>query len=316
MKSALLWKTAAAAAVCVLLAGCGSSEDAYEGSLESTVSEAPIEIITDSDIPEDTESKALSIVESVPDAIPAEAIVPEIIASEGIVIGEKSEDAAVLHRKLTNATGVGITGLFIKDQFTDDFGGNLMAEGTNWKNLEAADLYYDESEALKQTADTEPVYRMRLLFEDGTEAELYAVPIRDFEEASIAIHDGLCYLEYMDGSGNAVSTLSDERDYHGLSDDEDGDSGDDQSSGQDEEAPAEEESADNTEETQAAVEEEAETLEDDGFEEETVGEITEDDHEALENVDESEDYEEDYTDYEDGEEEIVGELDGDFEDVE
>ena len=36
----------------------------------------------------------------------------------------------------------------------------------------------------------------------------------------------------------------------------------------------------------------------------------------MENVDEPEDYEEDYTDYEGGEEEIVGELDGDFEDVE
>ena len=230
MKKTILFTAAAA----LLFAGCTKKSDDYSGSLaESVPEDAPIEIITDSEIP--TES-TVSIIESTeepaesaPEIIAPMTIEPEVIEkqeSELPPIGTKAEGEFIYHRKLTNGTDTGITGVCVKDQWMDDFSDSLVSAGDTWKTGEKRDFYYNTEESQDAAAETEKKaqYRLHLLFEDGTEATLYEAPLADFDEAEILEEDGYYYLRFKSlSTKEEVSTLKDEKDYRGSLDSEDSD---------------------------------------------------------------------------------------------
>ncbi len=290
MKKNLIKTILFTAAAAALFAGCTKKADDYSGSLaESVPEDAPIEIITDSEIP--TES-TVSIIESTeepaesaPEIIAPMTIEPEVIEGQKTdlpVIGTKAEGEFICHRKFTNGTGTGITGVCVKDQWMDDFSDSLISAGDTWKDGEKRDFYYNTEESQKAAAETEKKaqYRLHLLFEDGTETTLYEVPLADFDEAEILEEDDYYYLRFKSlSTKEEVSTLTDEKDYRGSLDREDGDT--DASPSDDASAAAA--ANDETENEAADTNDGTEEYEPIGeIEEEELQEIPEDEEEAAE----------------------------------
>ncbi|MBP3913424.1 MAG: hypothetical protein J6D14_03340 [Lachnospiraceae bacterium] len=224
-----------AAAVVVLAAGCGSSDNiSYDPGLSpeeelqleeiaeeptETPTPTPTEAPTETPTPEETPAAAE------PTPTPLMTPTPTPDPWDVKTLGAKAEGENVVRMLLVNRTGLKIHDFCIKDSSMADFGPDVMAEGDIFENEETRAVYYDATNAVKaqENAGSEqaagenqtplvPSYDFKLTFEDQSVMILHSVPFGDTESANIRIEDNTAYLIFESKAlKKQVNTLDAER---------------------------------------------------------------------------------------------------------
>lgn len=212
-----------AAAVVVLAAGCGSSDNiSYDPGL-SPEEELQLEEIaeepTETPTPEETPAAAE------PTPTPLMTPTPTPDPWDVKTLGAKAEGENVVRMLLVNRTGLKIHDFCIKDSSMADFGPDVMAEGDIFENEETRAVYYDATNAVKAQENAAsgqaagenqtplvPSYDFKLTFEDQSVMILHSVPFGDTESANIRIEDNTAYLIFESKAlKKQVNTLDAER---------------------------------------------------------------------------------------------------------
>ena len=223
-----------AAAVVVLAAGCGSSDNiSYDPGLSpeeelqleeiaeeptETPTPTPTEAPTETPTPEETPAAE-------PTPTPLMTPTPTPDPWDVKTLGAKAEGENVVRMLLVNRTGLKIHDFCIKDSSMADFGPDVMAEGDIFENEETRAVYYDATNAVKaqENAASEqaaggnqtpivPSYDFKLTFEDQSVMILHSVPFGDTESANIRIEDNTAYLIFESKAlKKQVNTLDAER---------------------------------------------------------------------------------------------------------
>jgi hypothetical protein len=118
-------------------------------------------------------------------------------ATYDLKIGNATEGTYIA---LTNGTGADITEIALKTSSDEDFGRNLITDGT---------FAQDQLARLGYTQDQTPC-DIRLTTADATYT-LHDVDLTAMTEATVELQDGIAYLTYTDAQGNEESTLADEQ---------------------------------------------------------------------------------------------------------
>lgn len=224
-----------AAAVVVLAAGCGSSDNiSYDPGLSpeeelqleeiaeeptETPTPTPTEAPTETPTPEETPAAAE------PTPTPLMTPTPTPDPWDVKTLGAKAEGENVVRMLLVNRTGLKILDFCIKDSSMADFGPDVMAEGDIFENEETRAVYYDATNAVKAQENAAsgqaagdnqtpivPSYDFKLTFEDQSVMILHSVPFGDTESANIRIEDNTAYLIFESKAlKKQVNTLDAER---------------------------------------------------------------------------------------------------------
>jgi hypothetical protein len=184
------------ALICATLTGCGQEAET-EDTTELTTTEVVIEAAT------------------AEDATPDE---PEKLKT----IGEAVENGYEV--KLINGTGQDITGLWIYDTISEEYGDNLLVNDDIFMADEERILYCADlsEETTEETdiSDTEEIddetpydklipvgYDLQLILEDESEYVLHSFPFGEIESGEIFIEDEVAYVEY-DGYSTKEAELA------------------------------------------------------------------------------------------------------------
>lgn len=139
--------------------------------------------------------------------------VKETMQTADIIIGNQSEQAYSI--LLKNSVGQDITGVMIKTAEQQEYPSNMMKTGDMWAQGKTAQLFYTPETTVSNT-ETEkalnPVYQVKVMLADGSEAELSSLGIEDIDgEAELICEDSVLFVTYKSKSLNSeVSTKEQE----------------------------------------------------------------------------------------------------------
>lgn len=169
---------ALAAAMTVIMAGCGSSGSVVE------VTPTPAATPTPTAVP--------ATVTPVPTSTPA----PKLI-------GVKTSQAKYVY--LTNKLSDDIREIYLMTSGGDDWGKNLIPAESSVKAAEQVQMFYTpadsvSSESTDESADTasKAVYDMKIVTAKGDAYQIYSIDLSDMEKASLSYDEetGVAYLSY------------------------------------------------------------------------------------------------------------------------
>ncbi len=219
----------------VLLCGCANNQqDDYASELVDATDEQAAAILTETPTPTPTDTPtptatATPTPTDTPTPTPTQAvtiepleITPNPDPDEGLkLIGEKVEGKNVIRKKITNATGVDITGVFFRDQWMEDWPDNMLSGDDVWKDMETRYLYYDPTETLERAKDYGEAAKLRMLVLFGEDGDgiLRHLPLEDMSDIQLMRDDDVFYLKYV--SIKDMSEKSTERLEKGLEEEED-----------------------------------------------------------------------------------------------
>ncbi|MBP3913016.1 MAG: hypothetical protein J6D14_01240 [Lachnospiraceae bacterium] len=225
----------AAVLAAVLLCGCANNQqDDYTSELVDATDEQAAAILTETPTPTPTDTPtptatATPTPTDTPTPTPTQAvtiepleITPNPDPDEGLkLIGEKVEGKNVIRKKITNATGVDITGFFFRDQWMEDWPDNMLSSDDVWKDMETRYLYYDPTETLERAKDYGEAAKLRMLVLFGEDGDgiLRYLPLEDMSDIQLMRDDDVFYLKYV--SIKDMSEKSTERLEKGLEEEED-----------------------------------------------------------------------------------------------
>ena len=211
----------AAAIIAVLsvsLASCGVKSAVGEPPVDETsssVDETPTE---DSEIEELT---AAPLEDSTEAETEAEITEPVTEAKKAItMLGEEKEGDLVHKVALTNSTGKNISEFAVKADFEAVYPQNMIpGDSVFTSDANPVTLVYESPEippeeifyydGVTPTITTE--YSIKLIFDDGTKAELHSFPFNDCYEAKIMFEDDVAFVEYTSlYAGSLVNTKESE----------------------------------------------------------------------------------------------------------
>ncbi|MBR6385678.1 MAG: hypothetical protein IKS03_06140 [Ruminococcus sp.] len=212
----------AAAIIAVLsvsLASCG---------VKSAVGEPPVDETSSSvdETPtEDSEAEELLTAAPLEDSTEpeteAEITEPVTEAKKAItMLGEEKEGDLVHKVALTNSTGKNISEFAVKADFEAVYPQNMIpGDSVFTSDANPVTLVYESPEippeeifyydGVTPTITTE--YSIKLIFDDGTKAELHSFPFNDCYEAKIMFEDDVAFVEYTSlYAGSLVNTKESE----------------------------------------------------------------------------------------------------------
>ena len=110
--------------------------------------------------------------------------------------------------QLVNGTGREITEFQVKDQDTDDYNDNMLAD--SWKTDEERTLYLDASQYKDGVK-----WNVRVGYGDGTASSITSYPFTEMASGTFHISDdGLLYVSFTNtATGEETDTLETERSY-------------------------------------------------------------------------------------------------------
>ena len=211
----------AAAIIAVLsvsLASCGVKSAVGEPPVDETSSSVDEPPTEDSEIEELT---AAPLEDSTEAETEAEITEPVTEAKKAItMLGEEKEGDLVHKVALTNSTGKNISEFAVKADFEAVYPQNMIpGDSVFTSDANPVTLVYESPEippeeifyydGVTPTITTE--YSIKLIFDDGTKAELHSFPFNDCYEAKIMFEDDVAFVEYTSlYAGSLVNTKESE----------------------------------------------------------------------------------------------------------
>ena len=148
---------------------------------------------------------------STPTATPTSTPTPTPTEAPVKAIGTESDSESVFKVRLTNSTGLDITGISVKKTEDTEYPENMLVQDDIFVGNEKRDLYYDSGVIPTQEATQEDVaetegdagqkaltqgYDIMLNFSDGSSLELNSFPFDDIEEGELCVEDGVAFVKY------------------------------------------------------------------------------------------------------------------------
>ncbi|HAE53110.1 MAG TPA: hypothetical protein DCG30_07645, partial [Ruminococcus sp.] len=205
------------AALSLTLASCGVKSAVGEPPINdssSSVEETP------ADNSETEEMTAAPLEESTEEATEEVTAEPTTEAKKPVtMLGEDKEGDLVHKVTLTNSTGKNISEFAVKADFETVYPQNMIPDDSVFGTQAPVTLVYESPEippdeifyfdGVTPTITTE--YSIKIIFEDGTKAELHSFPFNDCYEAVIMYEDDVAFIEYTSlYAGSLVNTKESE----------------------------------------------------------------------------------------------------------
>lgn len=120
-------------------------------------------------------------------------------APQYTAIGTKASGA--FDMLVTNGLGTDVTAISIKPSTDEEFPVSMMAAGATFASGSTDEVFYSPI-----STDTTLTYDIALTEADGTVVTACNVPLASVKEMTIKFEDDVCFVDYKDAAGSALST--------------------------------------------------------------------------------------------------------------